>query len=88
MIDINIIKAGNKTYSIKSRIEHNIDEMKVVILNVDEVSLTSNTSYTKLKTIWTNPTGNAQFETIKYNDIYQAIIKRLISKYKMKKLII
>jgi hypothetical protein len=45
-------------------------------------------SYTKLKTIWTNPTGNSQFETIKYNEIYQAIIKRLISKYKMKKLVI
>jgi hypothetical protein len=88
MIDINIIRAGNKTYSVKTKIDTSKDEMSVIILNVDEVSLTSNTSYTKLKTIWTNPTGNSQFETIKYNEIYQAIIKRLISKYKMKKLVI
>lgn len=88
MIDINIIRAGNKTYSIKTKINTSDDEMSVIILNVDEVSLTSNTSYTKLKTIWTNPTGTSQFETIKYNEIYQAIIKRLISKYKMKKLVI
>jgi hypothetical protein len=88
MIDINIIRAGNKTYSVKTKIDTSDDEMSVIILNVDEVSLRSNTSYTKLKTIWTNPTGNSQFETIKYNEIYQAIIKRLISKYKMKKLVI
>ena len=88
MIDINIINVSNKTYSVKTQIKTNENEAKVIILNVDEVSLDTNTSYTKIKNVWTNPTGNSQFETLKYNDIYQAIIKKLIAKYKMKKLII
>lgn len=88
MINIDMIKVGGKTYSIKTQIEANESEAKVIVLNVDEVMPDTNTSFTKLKNIWTNQTGNSQFETLKYNDIYQALIKKLISKYKMKKLII
>ena len=50
--------------------------------------MNSLTSFTKLKTIWNNPTGSSGFDTFKYNDIYQAIIKKLVAKYKMKKLTI
>lgn len=88
MINIDMIKVSGKTYSIKTQIEANESEAKVIVLNVDEVMPDTNTSFTKLKNIWTNQTGTSQFETLKYNDIYQALIKKLISKYKMKKLII
>ena len=89
MIDVNIIKVGQKTYSVKTSITaKNNDEMNVIILNVDEVSMNSLTSFTKLKTIWNNQTGSSGFDTFKYNDIYQAIIKKLVAKYKMKKLTI
>lgn len=89
MVDVNIIKVGQKTYSVKTSITtQNNDEMKVIILNVDEVSMNSLTSFTKLKTIWSNPTGSSGFDTFKYNDIYQTIIKKLVAKYKMKKLTI
>lgn len=89
MIDVNIIKVGQKTYSVKTSITaKNNDEMNVIILNVDEVSMNSLTSFTKLKTIWNNPTESSGFDTFKYNDIYQAIIKKLVAKYKMKKLTI
>ena len=42
MIDVNIIKVGQKTYSVKTSITaKNNDEMNVIILNVDEVSMNS-----------------------------------------------
>lgn len=89
MLDINIVKVHDKTYSIKTKLNfYKEDEVRVIILNIDEVKLDSNTSFTKMKNIWENLNESEQFNYVKFKQIYQAITKKLIAKYRVKKIII
>jgi hypothetical protein len=89
MLDINIVKAENKTYSIKTKLNFYAEnEVRVTILKIDEVELNSSTSFTKLKNIWSNDDGSSQFNHIKFKQIYNALTKKLIAKYRIKKIII
>ena len=89
MLDINIIKVNDKSYSIKTKLDfYEKDEVRVTILNIDEVELSSNTSFTKLKNIWSKQDVNDQFNFIKFKQIYQTLTKKLIAKYRIKKIII
>ena len=67
MLDINIIKVNDKNYSIKTKLDfYEKDEVRVTILNIDEVELSSNTSFTKLKNIWSKQDASDQFNFIKF----------------------
>jgi hypothetical protein len=89
MLDINIIKVNDKNYSIKTKLDfYEKDEVRVTILNIDEVELSSNTSFTKLKNIWSKQDASDQFNFIKFKQIYQILTKKLIAKYRIKKIII
>jgi hypothetical protein len=89
MLDINIIKAENKTYSIKTKLNfYNEDEVMVHILNIDEVELSSATSFTKIKNVWNSDGENKSFNRLKFKHIHQALTKKLIAKYRVKKIII
>lgn len=89
MLDINIIKINDKNYSVKTKLDfYEKDEVRVTILNIDEVELSSTTSFTKLKNIWSKQDANDQFNFIKFKQIYQNLTKKLIAKYRIKKIII
>lgn len=89
MLDINIIKVNDKNYSVKTKLDfYKEDEVRVTILNVDEIELSSTTSFTKLKNIWSKQDSEDYFNFIKFKQIYQAITKKLIAKYRIKKIII
>lgn len=88
MIDIKIIKADGKFYSVKYEIsfENNNDTVTVRVIGLDMVELTSSTSFKKIKTIFRSENSKDCLSKTKYSYIYEEIIKELIQKYKMKTL--
>lgn len=86
MIDINVIKANGNFYSVKCSLTFSEDErgnvVTVKILNVDLVDPKDSTTYTKLKTIF-HSEGFDTFSRIKYQNIYDALTKKLIQKFRM-----
>ena len=88
MIDINVVKANGKYYSVKCDIslDKNADSLTARVIGLDLVELTSSTSIKKIKTFFRSETSKDFLSKIKYPYIYDAIIKKLIQKYKIKTL--
>ena len=86
MIDINVIKAGGKFYSGKCSLLFDKDERGTVvtakILNVDLVEPNGPTSYRKIKGVF-HTEGFDVLSRMKYQNIYDALTKKLIQKFKM-----
>ena len=84
MIDISIINSNNKNYSIKSKLlfNNNRDSIKMTILSVDEIDKNSNTSFSRIKTIYSSNTEN-QFNNIRYKDIFNKLVETISKKYKV-----
>lgn len=84
MIDISIINSNNKNYSIKSKLlfNDNRDSIKMTILSVDEIDKNSNTSFSRIKTIYSSNTEN-QFNNIRYKDIFNKLVETISKKYKV-----
>ena len=87
MIDINIIKANGKYYSVKCDLKFSHDDediVTVMILSLDMVEPTGTTSFMKIKSLFKSETSNDILSRLKYPYIYEALTKKLIQKYKMK----
>lgn len=86
MVDINIVKIGNKFFSVKCSLVFEKDERGSVvtakILNVDLVEPSDQTSYRKIKNIF-HMTGAETLSRLKYQNVYNAVIKKLIQKFRM-----
>lgn len=56
MLDVSMINIGNKCYSVKTKLsfEDERQTVRMSILNVEEVVRTSQTSFTKIKTVYSN----------------------------------
>lgn len=86
MIDINIIKANAKYYSVKCDVSlNNIDSsLTARVIGLDMVELTGATSFKKIKTLFRSESSKDFLSKVKYPYIYDAIVKKLIQKYKVK----
>ena len=86
MIDISIIKANAKYYSVKCdlTITTNNEEVTAKIIGLDMVNPTSGTSFSKIKSLFHSSGPNDVLSRLKYPYIYDAITKKLIQKYRMK----
>ena len=86
MIDINIIKANAKYYSVKCELSFDNVENTVTarVIGLDMVELTGSTSFKKIKSLFHSETNKDFLSKVKYPYIYDALIKKLIQKYKMK----
>lgn len=86
MIEISVISSNSKEYSIKSKLTKiNDDAIKIKILTVDEINKVSSTSFTRLKNIYDYRSIDAgEFNIIKFNDLFNKLIKNISNKYKVK----
>ena len=87
MIDINIVKANAKYYSVKCELTFSNDSKEEVtarIIALDLVNPTGGTSFTKLKTLFHSESHKDNLSRVKYPYVYDAITKKLIQKYRMK----
>lgn len=87
MVDINIIKANSKYYSVKCDLTFSNDETNTVIAKViglDMVEPTGLTSFKKIKSLFHSSNPSDLLSKVKYPFIYEAITKKLIQKYRMK----
>ena len=89
MVDISIIKANNKTYSVKtSLVEVNDDAIRIKILHVYEVKmLNSGTSFQKIKTVYDSAVDGEVFPKDKYSVIYGELMRKLSTKYRYGKML-
>lgn len=86
MIDINIIRANGKNYSVKCDLSFNDknESVNVRIIGVDMVNPTGTTSFTKIKTLFHSTGYNDVLSRIKYPFIYDEVVKKIVQKYKTK----
>lgn len=87
MIDINIIKANGKYYSVKCDLIFSNDKnesVNVKVIGLDLVDPSGATSFTKIKSLFHSTSYSDTLSKIKYPYIYDAIIKKIIQKYKIK----
>ena len=87
MIDINIIKANGKYYSVKCDLTFSGSDRKTVtakVISLDLVELNGATSFKKLKSVFESSKPNEVLSKLKYPYIYEAITKKLVQKFKMK----